>query len=55
VKAADALRQYRIMMEYIEEVRRFGRIPDDQRREDQTLDDWLRWAEWQARRVHPLG
>lgn len=55
VKAADALRQYRIMMEYIEEVRRFGRIPDDQRREGQTLDEWLRWAEWQARLIHPLG
>ncbi len=54
-KASEALRQYRILADYIEEVRRFGRVPDDQRREGQTLDEWLGWAEAQAQRVHPLG
>jgi hypothetical protein len=53
-KAADSLRQYREIMAYIEEVRRFGRVPDDQRKEGQTLDEWLRWAEWRARQVHPI-
>jgi hypothetical protein len=54
-KAAAAFRQYRDLMDYIEEVRRFGRVPDDQRKEGQTVDDWLRWAEWRARCIHPLG
>lgn len=54
-KAADSFRWYRDMMEYIEEVRRFGRVPDDQRKEGQTVEEWLRWAEWRARSVHPLG
>jgi len=53
--AAKALRRYREMMDYIEEVRRFGRVPDGQRREGQTLDEWIRWAEWQARIIHPIG
>jgi hypothetical protein len=30
-------------------------VPDDQRREDQTLDQWLTWAETQAQQIHPLG
>lgn len=54
-QAAEALRQYRVLTEYIEEVRRFGRAPEDQRREGQTLEQWLRWAESQAQRIHPLG
>ena len=54
-KAAAALREYRVVTGYIEEVRRFGRVPDDQRREGQTLDDWLAWAEAQAQQIHPLG
>jgi hypothetical protein len=54
-QAAEALRQYRVLTEYIEEVRRFGRVPEDQRREGQTLDQWLCWAEAQAQRIHPLG
>jgi hypothetical protein len=53
--AAEKLDQYRKQMAYIEEVRRCGRVPDDQRREGQTLEQWLRWAEEQARRIHPLG
>lgn len=53
--AAEALRQYRILTDYIEEVRRFGRAPEDQRREGQTLEEWLNWAEIQAQRLHPLG
>jgi hypothetical protein len=55
LKAAEALRQYRILTDYIEEVRRFGRIPHDQHREGQTVEQWLRWAEIQAQRIHPLG
>jgi hypothetical protein len=54
-KAATAFRRYREMMDYIEEVRRFGRVPDDQGKEGQTLEEWLQWAEWQARIVHPIG
>ncbi|MCO6435478.1 MAG: hypothetical protein J5J06_00130 [Phycisphaerae bacterium] len=54
-KAAAALQQYRLLMDYIEEVRRFGRVPDDQLRDGQTLEEWLAWAEAQARRIHPLG
>ena len=54
-KAAAALREYRVVTGYIEEVRRFGRVPDDQRREGQTLDNWLAWAEAQAQQIHPLG
>lgn len=54
-KAAGELHRYRQMMDYIAEVRRFGRVPPDQRREGQTLEQWLEWAEWRARRVHPLG
>lgn len=54
-KAAKALHEYRLLMEYIEEVRRFGHVPDDQRREGQSLDEWLEWAQWQARQVHPMG
>jgi hypothetical protein len=54
-KATAAFRQYRDMMEYIEEVRRFGRVPDDQHKEGQSFDEWLRWAEWRARHIHPLG
>jgi len=53
--ASDALRRYQDMMQYIEEVRRFGRVPDNQRKEGQSLEEWLQWAEWQARRIHPLG
>lgn len=55
IKAATALREYRIVTDYIEEVRRFGRVPDDQRREGQTLDDWPAWAEAHAQEIHPLG
>ena len=55
IKAAAALVEYRRLTDYIEEVRRFGRVPDDQRREGQTLDQWLTWAEAQAQRTHPLG
>jgi hypothetical protein len=55
LEAAEALRQYCVLTEYIEEVRRFGRVPDDQRRENQTLEQWLRWAEAQAQQIHPLG
>lgn len=54
-KAAAALREYCVLTDYIEEVRRFGRVPDDQRREGQTLEEWLAWAEAQAQRIHPLG
>jgi hypothetical protein len=55
VSAAAAFRRYRDMMDYIEEVRRFGRAPDNQRKEGQTLEEWLQWAEWRARCMHPLG
>jgi hypothetical protein len=54
-KSADALHCYRLLMEYIEEVRRFGVIPSDQLRDGQTMDDWLEWARAKARAVHPLG
>lgn len=54
-KATESLHRYRLMMDYIEEVRRFGEVPPDQRKEGQSLDDWLHWAEWQARIIHPLG
>lgn len=54
-KAAAALHQFRLLTDYIEEVRRFGRVPDDQLRDGQSLEEWLAWAEWQAQRVHPLG
>lgn len=54
-QAAHNLHQYRLLMDYIEEVRRFGWVPDDQRKEGQSLDEWLRWAEWKARCIHPLG
>ena len=54
-KSAAAFRQYRELMDYIDEVRRHGRVPDDQRKEGQTLEEWLRWAEWRARIIHPLG
>ena len=54
-KSAHALHEYRLLMEYIEEVRRFGRIPDNQRREGQTMEEWLEWAHWRARQIHPLG
>lgn len=54
-QAAKDLHQYRLLMDYIEEVRRFGRVPDDQRKEGQSLEEWIRWAEWKARCIHPLG
>jgi hypothetical protein len=54
-KAAKSLHEYRLLMEYIEEVRRFGRVPDNQRKEGQTLEEWVRRAEWRARQIHPLG
>ena len=54
-KAAATLREYHVLTDYIEEVRRFGRVPDDQRREGQTLNEWLTWAEAQAQQIHPLG
>jgi len=53
--AAEAFDRYRKLMAYIEEVRRFGRPPEDQRIEGESLVEWLNWAEWQARRIHPLG
>lgn len=55
IEAAAAFRRYRDMMDYIEEVRRFGSAPDNQRKEGQSLDEWLKWAEWRARCMHPLG
>lgn len=55
LKSAESLHRYRILMEYIEEVRRFGRIPDKQRRNGQSLDEWLNWAYAQAQQIHPLG
>ena len=45
-KAAAEFRQYRDLMEYIEEVRRFGKAPANQRQEGQSLEEWLKWAEW---------
>lgn len=54
-KASASMRNYQNLMDYIAEVRRFGRVPSDQRREGQTLEEWLRWAEWQARLIHPIG
>jgi hypothetical protein len=54
-KASDSLHRYRLLMAYIEEVRRFGRVPEDQRRDGQTLEEWIRWAKWRARMIHPLG
>ena len=54
-KAAAALHQYRLLTDYIEEVCRFGRVPDNQLRDGQTLEEWLTWAAWQAQWVHPLG
>jgi hypothetical protein len=54
-KAADDLHRYRLLMDYIAEVRRFGQVPANQRKEGQTLEQWLQWAEWQARILHPLG
>lgn len=53
--AAQSFRQYKLMLEYIEEVRRFGRIPENQRREGQSLEDWIQWAKSRARFMHPLG
>lgn len=54
-KAAVEMDRYRQLMDYIAEVRRFGRVPTDQKREGQTFEEWLRWAEWQARLIHPIG
>lgn len=54
-KSADALHRYRLLMEYIEEVRRFGRAPSNQLRDGQTLEEWLQWAQDKARSIHPLG
>lgn len=53
--AADALHQYRLSTDYIEEARRSGWAPSDQLREGQTLEEWLEWVRGPARRVHPLG
>lgn len=55
IEASAAFRRYREMMDYIEEVRRFGSAPDNQRKEGQSLDEWLKWAERRARCMHPLG
>src|SRR5439155_1073611 len=41
-KAAKSLHEYRLLMDYIEEVRRFGSVPDDQRKEGQSLEEWVR-------------
>lgn len=54
-KSAESLHHYRLLMEYIEEVRRHKRIPSNQLRDGQTLSEWIRWAEAQARAIHPLG
>lgn len=54
-KSAEALRRYHILMEYIEEVRRFGCVPLDQLHDGQTLEEWFEWAKAKARAVHPLG
>ena len=54
-KSADALHQYRLLLEYIEEVRRFGRVPSDQLRDGQTMQEWLQWALAHAKAIHPLG
>lgn len=53
--AADSFDRYCKLMDYIAEVRRFGRVPDNQRVEGQTLEEWLNWAEWRARHIHPIG
>lgn len=55
LQAASDLHRYRLLMDYIKEVRRFGWVPDDQRKEGQSLEEWIRWAEWKARCIHPLG
>lgn len=54
-QAASALRRYRLWVEYIEEVRRVGVVPLNQRRNGQTLEEWIDWAEWRAREIHPLS
>jgi len=54
-KSADALHRYRLTLEFIEEVRRFGRVPANQLRPGQTMEEWLEWAHARAREIHPLG
>jgi hypothetical protein len=54
LKSARQLHEYRLLLEYIEEVRRVGRVPGDQLEPGQTLEQWLAWAEEKARRLHPL-
>jgi len=53
--AAEALRKYRIFTEYVAEVRRYGLVPGGQCRKDQSFDQWLEWADAEAKRMHPLG
>jgi hypothetical protein len=54
-ESAESLEHYRILMQYIEEVRRHGVIPRNQLQQNQTLEEWLSWAETLARRFHPLS
>lgn len=54
LKSAQKLLEYRLLLAYIEEVRRVGRIPADQIEPGQTLEQWLAWAEERVRRLHPL-
>lgn len=54
-KSATQLHEYRLLLEYIEEVRRVGRIPRDQLEEGQTLAEWLQWASRTAQTLHPLA
>ncbi|MBX7132881.1 MAG: hypothetical protein K1X67_09420 [Fimbriimonadaceae bacterium] len=54
-QAAEALRRFRLWADYIEEVRRVGVVPPEQRRNGQTFEEWIEWAEWRAREIHPLS
>jgi hypothetical protein len=54
LKSAQQLREYQVLLNYIEEVPRVGRIPTGQLEPRETLEQWLAWAEEKARRLHPL-
>jgi hypothetical protein len=54
-ESARSLEHYQVLVQYIEEVRRHGVVPNNQRRENQTLEEWLAWAEAQAQSYHPLA
>ena len=53
LKSAKELRQYHLLLDYIEEVRRLGRIPN-KHEPGESLDDWLVWAQAKALSMHPL-